>query len=204
MPRPRITAAPQKIVGSVRVKEHIMQVIATEAAIRRAHPFSSLASSICAVSSQVNSATKSTLMSAPFVLPFDSPHLISFVVVLVCSANHVRMGSTPSSKPAKPLFKAMCCCERLLLVCTHCTKWFHAHHYMCSLASPGYLSRLHAMYPDISLTLVTPMLTGSCKEGKHHVLHWTLSLLLGYQVLADISPNFYPVFSAVLEVPRKV
>ena len=59
-----------------------MQVTAAEAAIRRAHPSFSLASNICAVSSQVNNATKSTLMLAPFVLPFDLPHLISFVVVL--------------------------------------------------------------------------------------------------------------------------
>jgi len=66
-----------------------MQVIAAEAAITRAHAFSSLASNICAIPSQVNSATKSTLMLAPFVPPFDSPHVISFVVVLACSANHV-------------------------------------------------------------------------------------------------------------------
>jgi len=45
---------------------------------------------------------------------------------------------------------------------------------------PGYLSRLHATYPNTSLALVTPMLAGSCKEDKHHVLHCTLSVLVGY------------------------
>jgi hypothetical protein len=62
-----------------------MQVITAEAAIRRAHPFSSLASNICASQQR----DEIYLIVSPLCAAFDSPHLISFVVLLVCSANHV-------------------------------------------------------------------------------------------------------------------
>ena len=41
----------------------------------------------------------------------------------------------------------------------------------CVLLPARYFSRLHGMYSEIFLTLLTPKLTGSYKEDKHHVLH---------------------------------